>query len=168
MAIAEAMVGELDYEMAMTRKTLARVPADKHDWKPHEKSFSLGDLADHLAQIPRWGASVLQTEELDLEGVDAKEMMPQKADSAEQRLEIFDREVRGLRDNLAHTADADMMVPWTLRMGDKEIFSLPRVATMRSMIFNHMIHHRGQLTVYLRLLEVPLPAIYGPSADEES
>ncbi len=157
------MVPEFDVEMANTRRTLERIPDDQLDFKPHEKSFSLLELAGHLSNLPQWTGLTLTTTELDIEApFDRKE--PTNRDEV---LAEFDANVAAARSVLEATSGEDMMVPWTLKAGDQVAFTMPRVAVFRSFIMNHNIHHRGQLTVYLRLLDVPVPALYGPSADEQ-
>lgn len=162
MPVNQAFLGELEQEAPNTRKTLERIPFDKGDWKPHEKSFAMVPLATHVANILNWGTTVLTTPELVLTP-DYKEERPQSSDAL---LALFDKHVGAFREALQKASDEAMMAPWTLKMGDKVLFTLPRAAVLRGMIINHMIHHRAQLGVYLRLNNIPVPAIYGPSADE--
>lgn len=148
--------------MAVTRRTLERVPGDRLEYRPHAKSFTLGALAQHLATIPRWGAMTLQTPELDLSGP-----FPQETDAAvEAILARFDRNLADFRTALAAASDEALLASWTLRSGGKVHFTMPRLAVIRGMVMNHAVHHRAQLGVYLRLLDVPVPSMYGPSADE--
>lgn len=164
MAIRDGLLNEFDYEMANTRKTLERVPEDKFTWKPHEKSGTMIWLAGHIANIPGWPKFTLECNSLDIGG----NMQPPPAPkSVKELLDGFDKNVAAGRAALAAATDAQMFEPWTLKNGPQVIFTLPRVAVLRSMVMNHMIHHRGQLTVYLRLNGVPVPALYGPSADEQ-
>lgn len=156
------LLPEFDQEMANTRKMLEGVPDDRLDFKPHEKSFSLKDLASHLANVPSWTAVTLTTTELDLDQ-DWDRKLP--ANRAEM-LEEFDGHVADARKVLEATTAEDMMVNWTLKTGDQVHFTLPRAAIFRSFVMSHMIHHRAQLGVYLRLLDIPVPGMYGPSADE--
>jgi uncharacterized damage-inducible protein DinB len=165
MKLSELILPEFDQEMASTRKTLERVPEDKLAWKPHAKSFPLGALATHLARIPEWGLTTLQEDFFDI-GVPGATTPPPPAKSRQELLDLFDRGVTSLRAALAAAEDAHLMTPWSLRNGEKTMFTAPRVAVLRRMILNHGIHHRAQLGVYLRLNDVPVPAIYGPSADE--
>jgi uncharacterized damage-inducible protein DinB len=168
MAISQALLPEFDMEMANTRKTLDRVPDDKFGWKPHEKSMSMGQLAVHLATIPTWGKMVMETPSMD---VNPPGGSPRKQPELKTRAEIlafFDKHVPETRAALAAADDQSLMTTWTLLSGGKTIFSLPRVGVMRGMIMNHMIHHRAQMGVYLRLNDIPVPSIYGPSADEGS
>jgi len=167
MSIAAAFLPEFDQEMAKTRDTLERVPQDKFSWKPHEKSFSFMEMANHLARLPGWGAATLTTESMDLDPESGGYVPPAPVDTPEEVLKVFDESVAQFRTALEAMADEEMMKPWTLHFGGNEIFSMPRVAVVRAMILNHILHHRGQLTVYLRLNDLPLPALYGPSADEE-
>jgi uncharacterized damage-inducible protein DinB len=156
------LLPEFDQEMANTRKALERVPDDRLDFKPHEKSYSLRDLAAHVANIPTWTGVTLTTTELDLD--QPWEQKP-PADRAEI-LAAFDAAVAEARPVLEKTSEVDMDVNWTLRSGDQVWFTLPRADVYRSFVMSHLIHHRAQLTVYLRLLDVPVPGMYGPSADE--
>ncbi len=162
MSLAQTLVSELDYESANTRKTLARVPLDRYDWRPHPKSFSLGQLANHLANLLRWGSGTMTSTEYDL----AAGYLADDHRTTETLLASFDAKLSATRAAIAEASEADFFVPWTLRRGEQRFFTLPRVAVLRSMVFNHGVHHRGQLTVYLRQLDVPVPALYGPSADE--
>jgi uncharacterized damage-inducible protein DinB len=166
MPINQMILPEFDHEMANTRKTLERVPDDKFNWKPHEKSMTLGGLATHLSNIPSWTKNTFEANELDLapEGQPAPRL--EQANSTAELLETFDQHVAAARAALESAADESWHGKWSLRMGDKTIFTLPRTAVMRGFVMNHMIHHRAQLGVYLRLLDVPVPSIYGPSADE--
>jgi uncharacterized damage-inducible protein DinB len=163
MSIAQSMLAELDHEMANTRKTLERIPVEKLSWKPDPKSMSLGQLAAHIVEMTGWGTMTLQTDSLNMDPGSHK---PLVLTSREQALHEFDKNSQGLRAALSSATDADMMKTWTLAMSGTPLFSMPRVAVIRSMIMNHIIHHRAQLTVYYRLNGVPVPALYGPSADE--
>ena len=160
MTVAGQLLGELDQEMATTRRLLERVPSDKGEWKPHAKSFPLGHLAQLVALMPGWIARTVRETEIDLAGGAGYSY-----EKTETLLALFDRNVADAKAALERASDADMMVTWSLKMGDRVLMSLPRGAAVRSHM-NHFIHHRGQLTVYLRLVDVPLPSIYGPTADE--
>lgn len=162
------MLPEFDQEMANTRKTLERLPDDKFDYKPHAKSFTMGALAGHIAMMPGWAIGTLQTDNMDIAPVDGPAWEPPKMTNRAEILAAFDEAVAGLRPALAAASDADMMTPWSLLQGGKPIFTMPRIAVLRGMIMNHMIHHRAQLTVYYRLNDIPVPSLYGPSADETS
>ena len=160
MSIGESLLSEFDQEMATTRRLLERVPGDKGQWKPHAKSFALGHLAQLVARMPGWLTSVLRTTELDLGSFRGYTL-----ESTTALLDDFDKNVREAREALASAKDADFGVPWSLRHGARVFYTQPRAAILRQNV-NHLIHHRGQLTVYLRLLDVPIPSIYGPTADE--
>jgi uncharacterized damage-inducible protein DinB len=168
MAIAESILPEFDHETATTRTLLERVPQDKADWKPHVKSMALGQLAMHIANIPRWTAITLERTEFDTNPPDGPRITSPPFQSAPFLLQSYDANVSAARALLARTTDAEFMVQWTLKNGGKSMFSMPRVAVFRSFILNHAVHHRGQLSVYLRLLDVPIPNIYGPTADTQS
>jgi uncharacterized damage-inducible protein DinB len=157
--IAEAFLSELDVEMPTTRNLLERVPGEKGAWKPHVKSFSLGHLAQLVARMPVWLTHTMKAQALDVRGG-----QPYSLETTETLLTEFDRNVREARETLGGSRDADFFEPWSLKAGESVIFTLPRIAVMRQNV-NHLCHHRGQLTVYLRLLDVPLPSIYGPTAD---
>lgn len=162
MAIVDGLLPEFDHEMTTTRKLLERIPEDKLDWKPHAKSFSLGALATHVATIPMWGEMALTRSEIDLAGAEAPPPVPSRA----ELLATFDKNAATTRAALAGRSDGELMAPWSLKRGGHTIFSMPKTAVWRSFVLSHLIHHRGQLSVYLRLLDVPVPSIYGPSADE--
>jgi len=160
MSIAEGILPEFDQEMATTRKLLERVPSDKGPWKPHPKSFPLGHLAQLVATMPGWLTQMLRATEINLATAPGYSFQ-----TTEALLGEFDRHVRDAREALTAASDADFTVLWSLKKGDQVLFAAPRGAVMRSHL-NHLIHHRGQLSVYLRLNDVPLPSIYGPTADE--
>ena len=166
MSISAALMPEFDQEMAKTREALERVPTDRFGWKPHEKSFSIGELANHMARLPGWGAATMTTESMDLDPEAGEFEAPEPVETAEELLELFDTQAAGFRAALAEAGDEAMMASWTLSNGGEELFTMPRVAVIRGMILNHLVHHRGQLTVYLRLNDLPVPGLYGPSADE--
>lgn len=160
MRIAEAMLPEFDLEMASTRRVLERVPSDKGSWKPHPKSFAFGHLAQLVATMPGWITRTLRDTKIDLAASPGYSL--QKTESL---LEQFDELVRGAREALASVPDAELEVPWSLVRGERVLFTSPRGPVVRQHI-NHLIHHRAQLTVYLRLNDVPVPSVYGPTADE--
>lgn len=162
MAFTDALLPEFDHEMATTRKLLERLPDARLGWKPHDRSMSLGRLATHLAEIPQWSKHIICEDGIDLKG----NYQPHEEQSAAAILALFDAAVAESRRAIASRSDAELMAPWTFKAYGKTMFTMPRVAVMRSMLFNHMVHHRGQLSVYLRLNDVPVPAMYGPSADE--
>jgi len=157
--IADAFLSELEVEMPTTRRLLERVPGEKGAWKPHVKSFSLGHLAQLVARMPGWITHTMRASVLDLSGAPKYSL-----ESTETLLAEFDRNVSEAREALAGAKDADFLEPWSLKAGERVLFTQPRIAVMRQNV-NHLAHHRGQLTVYLRLLDVPLPSIYGPTAD---
>lgn len=167
MSIAESMLPEFDHETATTRTLLARVPETKAEWKPHAKSMSLGHLASHIAHIPRWASPTLERTEFDLNPPGGSDLQTPPFDSLARVLERYDAGVSAAREILARTSDGDLMVQWTLKNAGRSMFSMPRASVFRSFVMNHAVHHRGQLSVYLRLLDVPLPSIYGPTADTE-
>lgn len=163
MSIAQSLLPEFDHEFATLRKTLERVPEGKGDFAPHPKSMPMGRLAGHLAELGGWVNSTLEADELDFGKMDYKPFIP---GSTAELVAKLDATVAKARAVLAATSDADMMKPWTLRSGEQVYFTMPKVAVLRSFVMNHMIHHRAQLGVYLRLNDVPVPSTYGPSADE--
>ena len=165
MTTSQSLLGEFDHEMAGTRKTLERLPDGKFDFKPHEKSPTMGWMAAHIAQMTHWGTMTCTTDSVDLAAPEYQER-PLQPKTAQEAVAAFDKNAAGFRAVLAQTTDEQMMQPWTLRMGDKVIFTMPRVAVLRGFVLNHLIHPRAQLTVYLRMNGVPVPALYGPSADE--
>ena len=167
MSIAQTLLPEFDQEMANTRRVLERVPDDKWGWKPHEKSGTVGWLAAHVGTVPEWLTMTLNSESLDYAPVDGPTYTPPKIENLQQLLTAFDKAATEARTALVAASDQDFMKNWTLLAGGKEIFTMPRIACVRGMILNHLIHHRGQLTVYLRLVNVPVPGLYGPSADEQ-
>ena len=166
MPISQTILPEFEHEMANTRKTLERVPEDKFDWKPHEKSMTLGGLATHLGNIPSWTAQTFDRDELDISPPGQPPYRLEQAKSRAELLEAFDKNVSSARGALEAATDENWQGKWSLLAGGNKIFTLPRTAVMRGFVMNHLIHHRAQLGVYLRLLDVPVPSIYGPSADE--
>lgn len=166
MTISQSLLPEFDMEIASTRKTLERVPEDKQAFRPHEKSMTLGRLAGHLAEIPMWAIMTLGQAELDMNPGGGQ---PQQAGTMTSRAELlqsFDANAAKARDMLASTTDEAMMEIWTLKNAGRTVMAMPRVAVMRGFVMNHLIHHRAQMGVYLRMNGVPVPSIYGPSADE--
>src|SRR5260221_1040587 len=162
MTIGQSMLPEFDQEMANTRKTLERIPEDKLEWKPDPRSMSLGRLAGHVAEMPSWGAVTVNTDSLDLAPAGGKsDFEALVATSRAQLLAAFDKNIADSRAALAGVSDAAMMQEWKLLMGGNVIMAMPRLAVIRTMVMNHTIHHRGQLTVYFRQTGVPVPALYG-------
>ena len=165
MAIRDALLPEFDMEMGTTRKLLEIVPEQHRDWLPHARSYTFGRLAAHIAFLPAWMVSTLEQIELDL--ADAASWTPPEYSTTRSNVAYFDANVARAREAVAKSSDADFMVGWTLRTGTITHFTLPRIAVVRSFVMNHLIHHRGQLSVYLRMKDVPLPMIYGPTADTQ-
>ncbi len=163
MPVGDALLAEFDKEVTTTRRVLERVPEDRFDWKPHAKSFSIGALAAHGAGLPTGAVETLTKSEIDLS---PDQPPPAALPSREALLAAFDANAAAARAALAGRSDAELAGTWSLKRGGRTLFSMPKAAVLRSFVFNHLIHHRGQLTVYLRLLDVPVPAVYGPSADE--
>jgi len=163
MRLIEPYIMELDREASSTRKMLERVPEGKNEWAPHPKSMTLGKLATHVATIPSW-ASSLKEDGFDI-GVNSVDV-PFPRPTTVGLLALFDKTIAEAKAALNAIDDARAMGLWTLSMKGKPVFSMPRLAVVRTMILNHSVHHRGQLSVYLRLLDVPVPGMYGPSADE--
>jgi uncharacterized damage-inducible protein DinB len=158
-----SFIAELQQEAAQTRKMLERLPVERNDWKPHEKSMKLGHLATHVAELPGWAYMIMATDELDFAKFDYKAVM---AESTKDLLGKHDENVSQAISILETSKDEDFGKMWTLRNGDHVHFTLPKAAVLRSFAYSHLYHHRGQLSVYLRLLDIPVPGMYGPSADE--
>ena len=161
MSLKTALMAEFEHEIVGTRKVLERVPEGQFDWAPHPKSMTAGKLAGHVAELPSWIPPTLQLTELDI--TNYKSEIPT---STANLLETFDRAVAAARAALAACRDEDWGANWSLTGNGHTYFTLPRAAVIRSFVFNHIVHHRAQLTVYLRLLGAPVPGLYGPSADE--
>jgi uncharacterized damage-inducible protein DinB len=161
MSISDTLLPEFDQEMAATRRVIERVPDDDPGWKPHPKSFAIAHLAQLLAWMPGWIGQTLTNTELDLSGGAGYSM-----ESTETLLELFDENVRQAREAIIAATDADYEVPWSLKARGHVVFTMPRGAVVRQHI-SHLSHHRGQMTVYLRLRDVPVPSVYGPTADEK-
>lgn len=167
MRIADAILPEFEQETANTRKVLERCPEDKYSWKPHPKSFSMGSLATHIVNMTGWTLDLLGKDSYDVQPPGAPPYKEEPYKTRRDLLEQFDKNVTAARAALAAESNEHLMQPWSLLSGGKPIFTMPRAACLRGMIMNHTVHHRAQLTVYLRLNDVPVPAIYGPSADEQ-
>jgi uncharacterized damage-inducible protein DinB len=166
MTIAELLLPEFDQEMASTRKVLERVPDDAFGWKPHDKSFSMGNLASHVANMTAWTVDTMTKTEFDVAAVPPEEMNRTAKNRAEL-LSWFDANAAKARAAL-QKPDADYFVPWSLKNGAQVFFTMPRYNCVRSFVLNHVVHHRAQLGVYLRLNNIPVPGVYGPSADESN
>ena len=160
MTIAETLLPEFDQEMKTTRRLLERVPTDKGTWKPHQKSFSIGHLAQLLSWMPGWITNTLTSDSLDLAGAAGYSY-----ETTEKLLADFDKNVKEARAAIAGSSDADFQKQWSLKRGDQVFMTMPRGVVTRQHI-SHLVHHRGQMSVYLRLLDIPVPSMYGPTADE--
>ncbi len=167
MSISQALLPEFDHEMANTRKTLERVPDDKFDWTPHTKSFAMGPLATHLANLPSWGSLTIGSDSFDMNPGGVPMKQPELT-SREEVLSMFDQNAAATRAAIEGASDEELFKPWTLLSDGHTVLTMPKVAVLRSFVMNHMIHHRAQLGVYLRLNDIPVPSIYGPSADESA
>jgi uncharacterized damage-inducible protein DinB len=164
MMIRDALLPEFDQETATTRRLIERIPDDKLSFKPHPKSMDMATLATHLSEMTSWAVDTIEKDSFDLAGFDpaARRIAASRA----ELLERFDKAVANARAALAKAEDGQLMQPWSLKSGEKVFFTMPKVVVLRSFVFNHCVHHRGQLSVYLRLNDIPVPAMYGPSADE--
>jgi uncharacterized damage-inducible protein DinB len=166
MTISQTLLPEFDNETANTRKTLERVPEDKFAWKPHPKSSALGPLAQHLATLVGWTTDTIGKDSLDLAPPGGSTYRPPEIKTRAELLSTFDEGVAKARAALAGASDEDLLKPWSLLNGGQVLMTMPRTVVIRNFVLNHMIHHRAQLGVYLRLNDIPVPSIYGPSADE--
>jgi uncharacterized damage-inducible protein DinB len=165
MALADALLPEFDREMGITRRMLACVPMTNGDWKPHAKSRSIRELASHIANIPRMGANVLDLTELET-GASYKRLPD--CGTTDELLARFDEHAASARTALVGKTDAELAAPWTMKREGRELFTMPKSSAWRNFLISHLVHHRGQLTVYLRLNDVAVPPAYGPTADERS
>jgi uncharacterized damage-inducible protein DinB len=161
-ALKDGLLVEYDHETAATRKLLERVPEDKLQWAPHERSRSIGDLATHLCAIPTWGYAILNTLTFDLEGAWPETIA---GTSVSDILTAFDESSARTRTSM-HKTDPEYLAMWALTRRDQEVFTMPRISAFRTFVLYHLVHHRGQLSVYLRLNDIAVPAVYGPTADE--
>jgi uncharacterized damage-inducible protein DinB len=166
MSYAESLLPEFDQEMANTRKVLERISDDKLDWQAHPRMHTIGWNANHVADIPNWLVFVMTQPSLDIAPVGGESYASPKLTSRREIVDLFDRNVAAARKALTEATEADMGSPWTLSQSGNTIFTLPRSAVVRSMVLNHLMHHRAHLLVYLRLNDVPVPGMYGPSGDE--
>jgi uncharacterized damage-inducible protein DinB len=164
-SIAQALLPEFDHEAAVTRTVLERVPEALAGWRPHAKSMTLGELAMHLASIPAWGVLTLREPSFDLSPPGAPPYATPPWQSLAQTLAVFDEKIGRARAALVAVTDLELAQPWTLKKGGVKVFTAPRGSVLRSFVLNHSVHHRAQLGVYLRMLDVPVPAMYGPTAD---
>lgn len=165
MALNEPLIMELRHEADVTRKMLGRIPDSVFGWKPHEKSMPLGRLATHVAELAGWMVPIVSDDELDFAKVDYK---PYTAADSKELIRILDDNTAKAVDLLKTASDEHLLAPWKLRSGDVIYFELPRIQVIRSMVLSHVIHHRGQLSVFLRMNDIPLPMVYGPTADEQN
>jgi uncharacterized damage-inducible protein DinB len=165
MSLVDALLPEFDREMGSTRRVLERVPDGQFAWQPHPKSMTMGRLAEHLAELPHWVGVTVGQSEFDM-GTARRPDGYTSPQTREAVLAMFDANVTAARAALAGRTDAELMAPWTLLRGGHTLFTMPKASVLRSFVMNHIVHHRGQMTVYLRLHDVPLPSIYGPSGDE--
>ena len=164
MLIRDALLPEFDQETATTRRLFERIPDDKFSFKPHPKSMDMASLATHVCELTNWTPETIGKDSVDLAAFDPSQR--KIAASRAELLDMFDKAVVNARTALAKAEDAQLMQPWSLKSGDQVFFTMPKVAVLRSFVFNHTVHHRAQLSVYLRLNDIPVPAMYGPSADE--
>lgn len=166
MGLSDAFLPEFDHEMQMTRRLLERIPDAKLEWKPHPKSMALGRLASHVAEMAQWSVSITDQDSFDLSPPGSPPSRPSSFKSREELLSRFDEYVRKARASLAAVTDMSWMRPWSLLKSGQSLFTMPKVVVFRTWVMSHLVHHRGQLTVYLRMNDVSLPSIYGPTADE--
>jgi uncharacterized damage-inducible protein DinB len=164
MKLIDSLILEFEHEAQTTRKHLERLPEDKLKWRPHEKSFTASGLASHIVECVGWTDAIFNLDEF---GFDPATYKPYQATSVADLLETFDSRVRKGKQTLAEVSDARLDQPWRLKMGDRLLFERSRSAVLRDFVLSHVIHHRGQFSVYLRLLNIPVPGSYGPSADEQ-
>ena len=164
MSLNAALIGELKQESVNTRKMLERVPTDKLDWQPHEKSMKLERLATHIAELPIWFERIINANDFDFATAVFKR---EPKESSEAIVKLFDERLASAIKALESASNENLNDSWTFRRGEQIIFQMPKKVALRSMGFNHIYHHRGQLSVYLRLLDIPVPGMYGPSADEK-
>ena len=162
MALKDEFIAELKRESSLTKKMLERVPLDKHDWKPHDKSMTLGRLAVHVAEIPHWVSDIINIDEFDL----TRHYKPNVASSQAELIKVWEEKTANAIADLEKMTDEDFKKIWVVKSGDKVFFNLPKAVAVRGWGFSHLFHHRGQLSVYLRLLDVAVPGMYGPTADE--
>jgi uncharacterized damage-inducible protein DinB len=167
MSISQLLLAELDAEIQANRDLLARLPEDRWDWKPHDKSMSLSRLATHVAEIPAWSKQILVADELDFMSPEMQSWTPREMQSREEILAELESAAETCRGDLVTTADEVFTLDWVMKMGEQEVMRDKKYMVFRRQVLNHMVHHRAQLGVFLRLLDVPLPMTYGPSADED-
>lgn len=166
MRISDALLPEFDQETTTTRKVLERCPEEKFGWRPHAKSWTMGELATHIANMPGWAAETLKSDELDYAPPGVEPVKQEPIATSKELLERYDKNIATAREALAGASNEQFMANWTLLAGGQPLFTMPRVAVIRSFVMNHNVHHRAQLGVYLRLNDIPVPQMYGPTADE--
>jgi uncharacterized damage-inducible protein DinB len=167
MAMNQGLLAEFDMEMQKTRKTLERIPDEAFTFTPHQKSKSMAWLASHVATLPYWTVVTMKTDVLDFTAPSPEAAaMPKEATNNKELLQNFDQCSKAAREAIASATDQALMQNWTLKKGDQVLFTTPKAAVLRGFVMNHLIHHRGQLTMYMRLKDIPVPALFGPSADE--
>jgi uncharacterized damage-inducible protein DinB len=166
MTFADALLPEFDQEMKTTRKYMERFPAEKADYKPHEKSMSMSRLASHVAEIPTWATATFAADELDMNPVGGTPMKPVIYATSDDLLAFFDKNAAEARAAIASASDAEHARGWSLKSAGQTYFTMPKGAVLRTWVYSHLIHHRAQLSVYYRLNDVPVPATYGPTADD--
>jgi uncharacterized damage-inducible protein DinB len=166
MGLSEALLPEFEHEMANTRRTLERIPEDNLDWKPHDKSMAFVGLATHMSNVPSWTVMTIAQDSFDMAPEEGEPPHVEPVTSVQEALETFDKNVADARAAIAGSSDERLLGTWTFLAGGEVVFAMPRIAVVRSMVINHLIHHRAQLGLYLRLNDIPVPALYGPSADE--
>jgi uncharacterized damage-inducible protein DinB len=167
MSYAATLLPEFDHEMANTRKVLERIPNDKFDWRPHPKSNTIGWNANHIADLPGWSVFIATEPGYEFAPVGGAPYQMPTLKSSDEIVATFDHNVAAARAATSQLKDESLNDGWTLRGGDRIVFTMPRVAVLRSFLMNHIIHHRAILSVYLRLNDIPVPALYGPSGDEQ-
>jgi len=165
MNLIDPIIAEFEYEYISTRKMLERLPSESFSWKPHEKSMSLGRLAGHISEIFKWILPVINSKELNFATEKYEPFTPK---SREDLIEALDKSFKKGISEMKGQSDENMLKLWALKAGDHVIFEMPRIGVLRGFVLKHFIHHRGQLSVYMRLLDIPVPSIYGPSADEQA
>lgn len=163
MNVSKGFSSELEHEAATTRKCLERIPPEVFDWKPHEKSMTFGRLATHIAEMYGWVKDTIEKPELDFATMDYKPFEPE---TTAELVEFFNGKVTEAIESLNNASEEIFMENWTMRNGEEIYFEMMKIQVLRGFVFNHIVHHRGQLSVYLRMNDIPVPALYGPSADE--
>ena len=161
--LKHAMINEIKHEGAQTKKLLERTPFEQFTWKPHERSMQLGKLAVHIAEIPKWSSRILTSSEFDFTKANYKVA---EVNSTAELVQLSENNIQQAIEDFNSLTEEDLLTPWTFRRGEHIMFTMPRAAAIRTLAMNHLLHHRGQLSVYLRLLNIPIPGMYGPSADE--